>query len=249
MRPRAGGALPVHVRDMLWAGAVTAGLLLGVAALVVRRPERPVVPARVVLYEKGYLNWSKPDFSSFGEYSGGMLGRLPIFLKLLGFEVVLSKSLDQATLAQARVAVVFNPYEKLSGAEHAAVWDFVRRGGSLMVVGEHTWLNDKDEDTLNHLLSPSDVRFNFDSATYHIGGWLHGYGFSADAVYHRMRGDMNQPGIGIGASLDLEGDAEPMLLGTHGYSDWGVRPRRAGTQFLGDRRYVPGEQLGDLVLV
>ena len=246
---RAGGVLPVTLRDMLWTGAVVVGLLGGVAALVVRRPERPVMSARVVLYEKGYLNWSSPDFESFGEYSAGMLGRLPVFLKLLGFDVVRSKSLDDEALADARVVVIFNPYEKLSDAEHASVWDFVRRGGSLLVVGEHTWLNDRDEDTLNHLLSPSDIRFQFDSARYQIGGWLHGYGFSADAVYYRMRGDGNHPGIGIGASLRLKGSAEPMLFGTHGYSDWGVRPRRPQTQFLGDNRYVPGEQLGDLVLL
>ena len=245
---RAVGVLPAGVREWLWTSATTAALLAGVAAFVVRAPEVPVIPARVVLYEKGYLNWSSPDFTSFGQYSSGMLGRLPVFLEQLGFEVVRSSVLDNDVLTGARVAVIFNPYERLPDDQQAAVWDFVRRGGSLLVVGEHTWLNDRDEETLNPLMSPSDIRFNFDSATYQIGGWLYGYGFAADGVYHRMRTDMNQAGVGIGASLEVKRDAVPLLFGTHGYSDAGIRRRRPGLEFMGDGRYVPGEQLGDVVL-
>jgi hypothetical protein len=236
--------------DLLCAAGLALALLAAVAVQVVRAPERPrMTPApRVVLYEKGYLNWSKPDFDSFGEYSSGMLGRLPVFLRQLGFDAALASSLDNGTLRDARIAVVVNPWAMLSRPEHATLWEFVRRGGSLLLVGDHTWRNDKGEDTLNDLLSPSDIRFHFDSATYHIGGWLYEYGFTADAVFHRMRDDMNQPGVGIGASLDLRGRAEPLLFGVYGYSDVGVVVPRPDTQYLGDRRYTPGEQLGDVVL-
>jgi len=252
VRLRPARVTPGRKRELLCAAGFSLALLAAVAVQVVRAPERPRMTSpspRVVLYEKGYLNWSKPDFESFGEYSSGMLGRLPVFLRQLGFDAVLANSLDDGTLRDARVAVVVNPWAILSRPEHAALWEFVRRGGSLLLLGDHTWLNEKGEDPLNDLLMPSDIRFNFDSATYHIGGWLYEYGFAADPIFHRMRDDMNQPGIGIGASLDVRGRAEPLLFGVYGYSDVGVVPARPETQYLGDRRYTPGEQLGDVVLV
>jgi len=252
VRLRPARVLPPGTSAALAAAGLGLALLLAIAVLVVRTPERPRMTTplpRVVLYEKGYLNWMKPNFESFGEYSSGMFGRLPIFLRQLGFDATLSKKLDDETLRGARIAVLFNPVEKLSPVEHAALWEFVRRGGSLLVVGEHTWRNDQGEEPLNDLLAPSDIRVHFDSATYHVGGWLHGYGFTADPLYHRMRDDMNQPGIGIGASLELGGSAEPLLFGVHGYSDEGTSVPRPDTQYLGDRRYLPGEQLGDVVLV
>ena len=241
-------ALPVGARERLWTCAGAAVLLAGVAAFVVRSPEVAQTGVRIVLREKGYLSWSSPDFKSFGDRSAGMLGRLPVFLGQLGFQVTRSAVMDDNALADARVVVIVNPYEKLPDDQHTALWNFVRRGGSLMVVGDHTWLNDKDEDTLNHLLVPSGIRFRFDSATYQTGGWLYGYDFAADGVTHRMGRDRNQPGIGIGASLALTGSAVPLLFGTHGYADEGIRSRRGNLGFMGDSRYVPGEQLGDVVL-
>jgi hypothetical protein len=263
--------VPETLRRLARAGALCGVLLAAAGVLVIQRAERPemfspsdravprpireteitVLPgrSRVVLYQKGYLNWEEPTFASFGAYSSGMLGRLPVFLRQLGFEVVMSDRLDAQTLVGARIVAIFNPNALLPAREHEALWDFVRRGGSLLVVGEHTWLTDNDEDALNDLLSPSDIRFNFDTATFQTGGWLEGYAFAADPMYHHMRDDMNQPGVVAGASLEVGLDAEPLLFGAMGYSDWGVRERRDQLGFLGDNRYLPGEQLGDVILL
>ena len=241
--------LPEGRRGLLLAAALCLGLLLSAGVLVVRRPERPVRASRIVLYEKGRISWTSPDFRTFGEYAGGVMGRLPGFLRQLGFEVELGERLDEATLSGAGIAVVFNPDEKISDEEHAALWDFVRRGGSLLVIGEHTQLSEAGEDLFNHLLGPSDIRVNFDSATWHIGGWLHGYGFMADPLYYRVRDHLNQPGIGIGASLAVEAPAEPLLIGVHGYSDRGAAEREGSRELMGDSRYLPGERLGEVVLV
>ncbi|HUU42752.1 MAG TPA: DUF4350 domain-containing protein, partial [Planctomycetota bacterium] len=244
-----------------WAGAFALAMLIAAAALVVGVPERPVMtrddgaPTRVVLRKQGYLNWIVPDFNDYGEYAGGMFGRLPVFLRELGFDAVLADTLGAEALEGAQVAVVINPYEAMDNTEHEAIWDFVSRGGSLLVLGEHTWRTPGGKTPLDDLLRPSAIRVRFDSATWQIGGWIYNYGPCVDPVYYAIGRDLNQPGVGIGASLDLHAGARPLLLGTHGFSDRGhvkspseLAPGEVQESFLGDNRYVPGEQLGDLVL-
>ena len=244
---------PTSVRGFRRAGAFALTLVAAVAVLVMRAPERPVVRdgelrKRVVLCSEGYLNWDVPTFERFDQHGAGMFGRLPVFLQQLGFDATLAERLDNAALAEAHIAVIINP-DNEAAYDREAVWDFVRAGGNLLVVGEHTWRNEAKQDTLNRLLSPSAIRVNFDSATWQIGGWLHGTAGAPGGPYHHMRDHLNQPGFGIGASLEVGYGAEPLLVGVNGFSDAGVLTEKAKQEsFYGDNRYRPGEQLGEVVL-
>jgi hypothetical protein len=250
--------------EVPWAAGMVVTLVVGVGLLAVRLPETPrlvhthpgtagapaaTAPTRVVFYDKGFLNWAVPNYGAYGAYSTGMFGRLPIFVRQLGFDASLVPHLDNETLRSAQIAVVINPMTNLPDAERRALWQFVRRGGSLLVLGDHTWRGDKGDDVLGHLLEPAAIRFNFDSAEYHIGGWLYGYGYTGDPIYYRSRADLDAPGIGVGASLRLRGKAEPILLGVHGFADQGLETFRPQIGYMGDSHYTPGEPLGDLVLV
>ena len=99
---------------------------------------------KFVLFEKGYLNWEKPKHGSgafnYGQYSVGMYGMMPILLRSLGAEAIISPELSEADLAGADVVVVIFPDKPWSAGQIERIERFVERGGTLLVLGEHTIL-------------------------------------------------------------------------------------------------------------
>ena len=62
-----------------------------------------------------------------------------------------------------------------------------------------------------------------------------------------MRDDRNEFGVVIGASVEAHWPARPIIVGRFGNGDPGD-PGRADHAMLGNEKYDPGEQLGDVVL-
>jgi hypothetical protein len=130
------------------------------------------------------------------------------------------------------------------------VWDFVDKGGSLLVVGEHTISDDyvpphKERNYFNRLLAPTKMRVAFDSATFEIGGWLQSYHAMFHPTTAGIEDGRNPFGVVIGASVEYSFPARPILLGRWGYNDPGDV---AGSAMMGNHKYDPGERLGDVVL-
>jgi hypothetical protein len=98
----------------------------------------------------------------------------------------------------------------------------------------------------NGLLGPLGIQFRFDSAYRAREIWRGCQAAAPDAIAWGW--DEANPGVAVGASLDLSGSARPLLVGRYGFSDRGIRENTAGS-FLGNYRYDKGEQLGDVVLV
>ncbi len=244
-------------RNRLALISAAAIVLLAVAALVVRPVERGATTPgyggprpRVVFFEKANLSFSSPDNQSFGMMSSGMLGRLPEFLAENGFDLVRTRTVEDNDLAGARAFVILNPIEAFDCASISRLYRFVDQGGSLLVVGEHTWVSQdgKDYDIFTTLMAPSDIRVNFDSAYYHIGGWIDANEYFPDPLWRGLRQELCETGFGIGASLSAGWKAEPLLVGTYAFSDAGSRIQRPDYGYLGNSLYDPGEQLGDVVL-
>jgi len=233
------------VRDPRLAGALVLGLVVGYVAG--RAPQAPVAKARVLLYDAGYTNWKVPQHGEYGERSGGMFGLLPFLLQAAGHEVVVSKDLSQLEGPNApNVVALINIQEFLEVGDKERLLAFVRRGGGLLCMGDHTGVAGI-RGPFNNLLEPAGIRFVFDSATFFHEGWSTGAELRRHAMNRGVRDGENYQ-IWVGASLDIDANVRPVVVGRYGYSDMGDMSNLR-MSFLGDRRYNPDEQLGDIVLV
>ncbi len=235
-------------RSSLAAAGAFGLLALGALALPPRGSIERGAEGPVLLYRHGFHNWERPSFATYGEYSGGMFGNLPRMLASLGIRASIVDELSPRALEGARALVLINQERPLPADQLENVWSFVRGGGSLLVMGDHTFWKQGRTNWVNQILEPSHIRLNFDSADFFIGGWLHSYQYRPHPLGWGMRDDRNQPGIVIGASLDIAPPARPVIVGRFGYSDLGVASADT-TGHLGNLAPDRGERVGDLVLV
>ena len=236
-------------RTLLPGSAAVAGVLAVVCTL---HPQRLSLEGKkIVFYEKGFLNWLKPEHGQYGRLSIGMYGMMPTFIESYGGQCLISKELSQEDLAGAHALVLLFPNEPWTPDQKQRIHTFVQNGGSMLVFGEHT-IDDKGVppgmggNRFNEILHPTAIQVAFDSGTFEIGGWLHSY----DAMYHptstAISDENNGFGAVIGASLDIRWPASPLLVGRWGWGDPGDVGSAAA--MMGDHAYGAGERLGDLVL-
>jgi len=204
-------------------------------------------PRTVLIDSKGYFNWEKPSFGRYGLTSAGMFGMLPHYLRSLGYTVQIDSSFSPGQLHGVGVVVLINLNEMIPSGEKESLQNFVREGGSLLVMGDHTGLGGIMEP-LNQVIDFLKIRFKFDSAHYLRKDWMGAFQFLPHPVFRNVRDEVDV-GISVGASLDLSPiEARPVLIAKYGFSDWG-NPLNSQNAYLGDRTYNPGELLGDIVLV
>ncbi len=116
---------------------VAAAVLLGVTGTLTLQGPQPW-GRKIVLYEKGYLNWLKPRHGDYGRLSVGMYGMMPTYLQSLGAWGVISSDLSEIDLEDADAVVLLFPNEPWAEGQLERLWEFVRSGGTLLVMGEHT---------------------------------------------------------------------------------------------------------------
>lgn len=230
-------------KSIVW---TSMSLAVAAVAFLELAPERPTRAPNVAIYERGFVNWLKPERDRYGPGSSGMMGLLPDYLETRGCKTEMVKELSTATLAGHDLLFVVNPMEMLPEPAVAAVEDFVRRGGRLVLLGDHT-MRAKDGDSVNQLLRSTAIRFRFDTAEFFTGGWMDGYEFPAHPATACLDDDANVPGSVVGASLKIDWPAAPILVGRHGFSDPGVMDAEANG-FLGNRKFDAPERIGDLCL-
>jgi hypothetical protein len=201
---------------------------------------------KIVFYEKGFLNWLKPEHGQYGRLSSGMYGMLPVFIESLGASSLISPDLSEEDLRDADALVLLFPDDPWAEGQLERIWDFVHRGGSLLVMGEHTTVDENGSNRFNEVLEPTAIRVEFDSATFTVGGWLQSYEAIAHPTTAGVPDDRNQFGVVIGASLETSWPARPLLVGRWGWSDAG--DEGSGRAMMGNGDYDHGERLGDLVL-
>ena len=223
--------------------------VLATAVLTFDLPGTTSAKKQVVLYNQGFLNWQVPSFRMFGSRSAGMFGNLPLFLNALGFSTTKVDTISPDNLQEAKILMMINVDREIPREELEAIWNFVEEGGSLLLLGDHTFYKHEIKRIiLNDILQPYDIRYNFDSADWFVGGWLHSYRYASHPITAGMRDDMNDAGSVIGASLQAEPPAFPLLIGKYGYSDPGNELDSGQRGYLGNLNYDPGEPLGDIVL-
>lgn len=202
---------------------------------------------KIVIYKEGFLNWLKPVHGEYGRLSIGMYGMLPAYLESFGAKALISPDLSERDLFGADALVLLYPNEPWKPGQLERIWNFVRGGGSLLVMGEHTvWEKQGGGSRFNDVLEPTAIRVAFDSAMFAVGGWLHSYDTVAHPISTGLTDQQNEFGSVIGASLLVRRPARPLLIGRWGWADPG--DRTAGGSLMGNHRYDAGEKLGDLIL-
>lgn len=203
---------------------------------------------KIVIYEKGFLNWLRPEHGKYGSRSGGMYGLLPDLIASYGGKCVRSEKLTEDELADADVLMVIFPNAPWAPGQLERIWRFVERGGSLLLLGEHTTQEEDGTNRFNDLLRPTAMRVEFDSAHFEVGGWLHCYDPLSHPATAGIGDTDNDFGVVIGASVRVRWPARPLLAGKWGWSDPGDPGEKGRSAMLGNRRYDTGERLGDIVL-
>jgi hypothetical protein len=247
--PAAGGSpastgRPRRGSIALAAAAFVAGTCAGLPVL---RPVDPAGKPAIALLDRGMVGWDSPMTGRTGLENAGMFGLLPRYLRAAGFEVALSSdALSPASLGRSRVAVVINPTESLQPGEKEALESFVRAGGGLLVLGDHTDISGSMKP-LNELLEPYGVSFRFDSA-FTPGHWHNNTGFRLPLLTGDLDDANNRLQQSTGASLQLRRPAAPVATARWGFSDAGDRANKDNA-FLGDYIHQAAEPFGDLPVV
>jgi hypothetical protein len=234
--------------------AMPAGLILLAAVLPplasLQFGRLSLADKKIVLYEKGFLNWLRPKHGEYGRLSVGMYGMLPQFVQSYGARCAVSPDLAEADLADADLVVLIFPNKPWADGQLDRIWRFVREGGSLLVLGEHTVREKEGGARFNDVLEPTALRVGFDSAMFEVGGWLESY----EALHHPATAGLgdrrNEFGVVIGASVEARWPARPVLAGRFGFSDPGdpANDESKGGSMMGNHRYDAGEKLGDQLL-
>ncbi|MFH1314381.1 MAG: hypothetical protein ABIJ00_14285 [Candidatus Eisenbacteria bacterium] len=210
-------------------------------------PSRP----SFALYSRGMLDWRLPDNEKLGLVSSGMFGlfreSLERRVRETGGEVILIDSLGGHDLSRVGVITFINPTTSLTDGEVSALGDFVTSGGGLLVLGDHTDIGGS-RDPLNTLLSFTGIRFNFDSAVPLRKHW---HGCLKTRAHETTRGahDAVMLQTAVGASLEIEEPAFPLVVGRYGFSDAGDYSNAGMGAHMGNGRHEATERVGDLVLV
>jgi hypothetical protein len=218
-------------------------MLLAIAAtlLTALGANRSDLKGKTILaYERGYLNWGKPEYDSTAE---GLNGMLPVFVESLGGKFATSKDLAEKDLATADVVVLLHPDEPWPKETLERLWDYVRRGGSLLVVGDPAIREGKSQSSFNDVLQPTSIQVRDDTAVTRTGNWEQSYQVLAHPATAGIDDQRNQFGFELGSSIVTQWPASPVLVGRWGWSDPGSDAVTTGVS-----HYAAGKQLGDLVL-
>lgn len=230
-------------------GATTCGLLaLALLGSMLHSSVSISASPRVGVVEGGLKSLAIPPAAPIQAPQEAQFGNLLQVLPLYGIEATqVPISQLESALKRLHVLVVINPTQSFTAVQQRAIESFVRQGGALLVLGDHTDIGGIMQP-INQLLHFTHIRLRFDSAipldaqwqwkNCLRGGWH-------PVFYGRTNTDF---GISIGASLTVGAHAHPLVVADRAFSDEG-RPWY-GISRLGNMQHDPQtEPFGGLVLV
>jgi hypothetical protein len=195
-------------------------------------------PELLVENTTAFLNLAQPPNQNITQY-----------LNLTAYvSFIESPKITQDILKDTSIFVVTNLNTTFTPEEQAIIWSYVNRGGSLLVLGDHTNVGGM-QHPLNELLNPVGISFRFDAALPldDTNKWLTCTRLLQHPITIPLQ-TADELQYGVGASLSISATAYPVIIGTYALSDQGNQSS-ADLAYLGDYTYNQGEQLGDVILV
>ena len=256
---RAGGALvrsvaspspppPHRIRSAAVAGAAMAGLGAAAGLAWTFVPPGPEKAGRVLIDDRFCGIWEPTarqlDPQWYGDFPTYSFTSLAEWLgRWFSVDANTTRPYDDSLLSQYDVLVIKTPEEPIPDAEVAAIERFVRDGGGLLLVGDHTNLLGMGTH-LNALSARYGIRFRYDSVS---DGATGGFVRCDGAPIGRPVGALHVDHLEFmtSCSLQLSGDAETVLAAEgcrrepHDY---------AGSSFFGRRGPHPELEHGRTVL-
>ena len=110
-------------------------LLPVVTVLCLTRPT--LEGEKIVIYKEGYLNWLKPEHGEYGRLSIGMYGMCRR-LSRASAPRPSSRPTFRKGLARRECAGADLSNKPWAREQKKRIWDFVEKGGTLLLMGEHT---------------------------------------------------------------------------------------------------------------
>ena len=178
----------------------------------------------------------------------GLFGELPGILRTLGFSAITQTGLPTPEqLQHARLVCLAVPSATWAAeAENlVTLQQFVERGGSLLILAEHTNFQ-MSSSVLNTLLIPFGIKVNFDTTNAGFGEDLRGVRLWSSDYRTILQALLAFP-YNRGASLTVKHPARPVLVGRWWQGDAG-NSAADDQAFLGDFRVGPGDTFGDRIL-
>jgi hypothetical protein len=198
---------------------------------------------RFVANQEGNLDWERPQHERYGHAAAGWFGMLPPLVESLGGALRVSPDLGAADLAQADVVLLLHPNGPVAEPTRQRLREFVRRGGSLLVVAEPYQQQGDVRSGFDDVLAETRIRVRHDVAVSAAGGWQHSSEWLAHPVTRGIGPRTGAYFSDLGPSLEVRWPARPLVLGRWGWSDPG-----SDAVLTGVSRLEAGERLGDLVL-
>lgn len=196
---------------------------------------------KIIFWDSG-LNFDMPNNNNFGLDNVGMFGYMPKYLENKGYSCEIKKEI--VDLKENDILIIINPNSTPSDKELKNIWSFVENGGTVIGLGDHTG-NEEIRKPLNRILEPAGIRLNFDSAISFKKMWSEGFDLRNSIIFKEI--DSRNIQIVVGASLDIDINVKPLIVGKGGYSDLG-NLENIEDGYLGDMKFNRGERIGDLVL-
>ena len=197
----------------------------------------------VVAFDQGFVDWDSPAMDRYGQQSAGTCGMLDDFIVSLGGNFSRSADLSAADLATADVLILVHPVTPWPDDRLDRVWEFVRCGGSLLVLAEPRVHENGLSSAFDEVLRPTSMQVRFDTAIAGSARWEHASQLLAHPATTVIDDGRNRLGLVTSSSIDARWPARPLVVGRWGWSDPG-----SDAVLTDVFRFEPGEKLGDLVL-
>ncbi len=237
-----------NARAIAFGGAATAGLAAAAGLAWFFAPPGAEKAGRILVDDRFCGIWEPTarqlDTAWYGDFPTYSFTSLAEWLgKWFSVDVNTTRTYDDQLLSGYNVLVLKTPEEAIPDEEIAAINRFVRSGGGLLLVGDHTNLLGMGTH-LNALCANHGIRFRYDSVSDGITGGFVDY-VAPRLGRHIGALHVNELEFMTSCSLQISGDAETVLAADncrrepHDY---------AGSSFFGRRGAHPEMAHGRTVL-
>ncbi|MCE5266867.1 MAG: hypothetical protein LLG00_03160 [Planctomycetaceae bacterium] len=193
----------------------------------------------IVAYQGNVADWVRPRYDS---ETDGQYGMLPLLVKSLGGELILSKDLSEQDLAKAHALLLLGHEQPWKKETLGRVWNYARNGGSVLVAATSGRF-------ANDALEPVAIRINAGTATPRASHWEQSYDALAHLATIRWDNQRDPVGFRQSTSLSVGWAASPMLVGRWGWNGTDAPPLKPTEVRHAERdEHIDAHRFGDLVL-